>query len=269
MKRIIELPEKKRIMLTIMDYIDDFCRNNNINYFLYGGSLIGAIRHKGYIPWDDDIDICMMRQDYDKFLSLFTDPQNRYCLISPSNNSDYYLPTAKVYDSATVLNERVPNGIDIGIFIDVFPLDYCSDEYKETCQYGKKIGFYRKIVNIKNLSYTKNRSVVKNGILFFLKLLVGVIPKRTAINKICRLSERYKSKPSKYVGQFTKMTYESREIYESRWFDVAIDGFFEGRSYYIPKDYDEVLKTEYGEYMKLPPKEKQITHHGNDAWWRE
>ena len=269
MQRVIDLDEQKQIMLTMMDYIDTFCRANDIKYFLYGGSLIGAIRHKGYIPWDDDIDICMMRQDYDKFLSTFADPSGRYRLLTPDTNSAYYLPTAKVYDDATVLKEAVSGGIPIGVFIDVFPLDYCSDNYDETCAYGKKVGFYRKIVDIKNVAINKKRNSSKNITLFLLKVLTGLLPRRWAIKRICFLSEQFKSKKSKYVGQFTKMTYESREVYESEWFDISIDAPFEGRQYSIPDDYDNVLKTEFGDYMKLPPKDKQVTHHVNNAWWKE
>ena len=269
MSNRIEIDEQKAIMLAMMDYIDSFCKENHIQYFLYGGSLIGAVRHQGYIPWDDDIDICMMRKDYDVFLSQFNDPNNRYCLVSPENNPAFYLPTAKIYDSATVLNERVPGGINIGVFIDVFPLDYCSDDYTQTCKFGRKIGKYRKIVDVKNISITKKRKWGRNAILLCLKVLVWPMPKRFAIKRISKLSSQYKHSATTYVGQFTKMTYESREIYEAKWFDESIEADFEKRKYSIPKDYDSVLKTEFGDYMKLPPKEKQITHHGNDAWWRE
>lgn len=269
MTKIIDLNEQKSIMLEMMDYIDSFCKENNIRYYLYGGSLIGAIRHQGYIPWDDDIDICMMREDYDRFLVAFEDPNKRYCLVSPENNSSYYLPTAKVYDSATVLSERVPGGINIGVFIDVFPLDYCSDDYDITCKYGNKIGRYRKIVDIKNISFSSERKWIKNAALLFLKLFTCLIPRRFAIHRIVKLSSKYKNTVTKYVGQFTKMTYESREVYEAKWFDETVDSEFEGRKYTIPKDYDKVLKTEFGDYMKLPPKEKQISHHVSDAWWKE
>lgn len=267
--RVIDINEQKRIMLIMMDYIDSFCRSNNIKYFLYGGSLIGAIRHKGYIPWDDDIDICMMRQDYDKFLAIFSDPNNRYRLITPETNPGYYLPTAKVYDDATILKEKVSAGVPIGVFIDVFPLDYSFDDYNEACSFGKKVGFYRKIVDIKNITLDTKRKILKNILLLFLKVLVVPFTRKYAIKKICSLSEKYKTKPTKYVGQFTKMTYESREIYDSKWFENALDVTFEGRQYSIPKEYDLVLKTEFGDYMKLPPKEKQVTHHVNVAWWRE
>ena len=268
MPRTIDIVERKQIMLVMMDWIDSFCRANTIKYFLYGGSLIGAIRHKGYIPWDDDIDICMMRADYDRFLFLFNDPDGRYRLITPDNNSAYYLPTAKVYDDTTVLSERISNGIPIGVYIDVFPLDYCSDDFQKACSYGKRIGIYRKIVDIKNISIDPKRSMIKNAALILFKVLVAPFSRRFAIKRICFLSERRKNKPSKYVGQFTKMTYASREIYESKWFDVALNGTFEGRDYIIPKEYDNVLRTEYGEYMVLPPKEKQVTHHVSDAWWK-
>ena len=268
MNKPIDIEEQKEIMLSMMDNIDSFCRNNGIKYFLYGGSLIGAVRHGGYIPWDDDIDICMLRDDYDRFLSSYNDSKGRYLLIHPGNNKNYYLPTAKVYDDYTILDEKIPGGMKIGIYIDIFPLDYSYDDYDMACRYGNKIGFFRKIIRIKNVPILQNRRFYKNAILYALKLLVSFIPKRYAIDRVCMLSSAFRGKKSKYVGQFTQMTYESKEIYETDWFNEAIDHDFEGREYCIPVLYDDVLKKEFGDYMTLPPKEKQIPHHGNNTWWK-
>lgn len=269
MKKYISLNEKKIIMLSIMDYIDLFCKEHNIKYFLYGGSLIGAIRHKGYIPWDDDIDICMLRKDYDRFISEFLDEKGRYSLISAENDRNYYSQIAKVYDSFTVLEENVSGKIPIGVYIDVFPLDNGSNNYNSTCKYGTMIGLFRKIVDVKNIKLNKNRSVTKNLLLTLSKTLLFPVSKHFAINMILYLSNKIKNSKSKYVAQFTKMTYDSKEIYERNWFDKAVYVQFEDRKYCIPKAYDKVLKTEYGDYMKLPPVEKQVSHHGNEAWWKE
>ena len=268
MKRLISIEEKKKIMLRMMDYIDKFCKENKIRYFLYGGTLIGAIRHKGYIPWDDDIDICMLREDFDRFISTFHDTEGRYRVIS-SENMKYYIATPKVIDCNTVLYENVANGTEIGVFIDVFPLDSCFDDFTLAERYANIIGKYRNVVTIKNLLFTKDRSAVKNFALLLAKIGVLFIPRRYAIKKIEELSKKYKYKETKYVGQFTTMTYGSREIYERVWFSNTIDVPFEDSFFSAPKDYNNVLKTEFGNYMKLPPKEKQITHHSNEAWWRE
>ena len=103
-KNKITLEELKSLQMNILDYVDSFCKENNIRYSLCGGSLIGAIRHKGYIPWDDDIDIMMPRPDYDKFLALFNkNADSRYCAINYLTDKEFYQPFSKIVDTSTVL----------------------------------------------------------------------------------------------------------------------------------------------------------------------
>jgi len=266
----IGLDEKKKIMLDIMDVIDAFCHKNGIKYFLLGGSLIGAVRHKGYIPWDDDVDIGLLREDYEKFIDLFSKESiNDLKLISIRNNDSFYLAQAKVYDARTILKENIPGATEIGAYVDVFPLDYCSDDYKEACHFGNSVGLYRNLLDFKNMSFSRHRSFAKNCILLAGKVLSAFSSRRRLIRKVEQKSMKYFNKrPTKYVGELTLMPYGNREIYETSWFDKIISVSFEDRKYDIPENYHDILTKCYGDYMKLPPIEKQVAHHDNTLVWK-
>ena len=121
-RKYINVEELKHIQLDMLSDIAEFCEQNNIKYFLAYGTLIGAIRHKGYIPWDDDIDICMPRPDYDKFLSLYNKKDSAYKAVAFELDENYKLPFAKVNDTRTVMWETMYDQDVFGVYIDVFPL---------------------------------------------------------------------------------------------------------------------------------------------------
>jgi len=133
----IELNEQKQILVDILQNVHDFCKKNQINYSLAGGSLIGAIRHKGFIPWDDDIDILLHRDEYERFLQMYVDPSGIYQLHSMKNDPQYCYPFAKVEDTRTIINENV-SGPKMGISIDVFPVDDLFDDRDKCLSYIKK-----------------------------------------------------------------------------------------------------------------------------------
>ena len=135
---MIEIPleELKSRQLEILTRIDKFCTEHNIQYSLAFGTLLGAIRHKGYIPWDDDIDIMMLRSDYNRFISLFYDEQLR--VLSIENESRYILPFAKVVDNNSILIEQSTMELPLGIYVDIFPVDNIPDDI------SLRNDFYRK-----------------------------------------------------------------------------------------------------------------------------
>ena len=119
--------------LEILNEIERICKKNNINFFLVGGTLLGAVRHKGYIPWDDDLDIGMMREDFIKFRNIVAnDLDNKYFFDFYDTDKDYYLPFAKVRKNNTTFNEEISKDYDNhkGIFVDIFPFEYSDDNFK-------------------------------------------------------------------------------------------------------------------------------------------
>jgi lipopolysaccharide cholinephosphotransferase len=125
--RTITQDELKSIQLDLLQKTADFCEANGIRYFLCGGTLLGAIRHKGYIPWDDDIDIVMPRPDYERFCKTFNQPDSVYKVKSLLTHPDYACAFAKVYDNRTMLKELHYKGVHFGVYIDVLPVDGVKD----------------------------------------------------------------------------------------------------------------------------------------------
>lgn len=154
MKKDISVEELKMIQLKILDSIDDFCKKNGIQYFLFSGTLIGAVRHKGYIPWDDDVDICMKRKDYDRFFSEFNQ-QRRDTLkaISAEIEKNYYLASGKVIDTATVIEEENNCAMPIGVYVDIFPMDNLPADDKKLEKLNHRIDWNDniKLANLKNV----------------------------------------------------------------------------------------------------------------------
>ena len=148
--RTITSDELRSIQLDLLQKTADFCEANGIRYFLCGGTLLGAIRHKGYIPWDDDIDIAMPRTDYDRFCMTFNQPNSKYRVKSLSTHPDYNNAFAKVYDDRTMLKELHYKGIHFGVYIDVLPVDGVKDSAQI-----KKIMFLHKVLNTKKANYYK------------------------------------------------------------------------------------------------------------------
>lgn len=158
MKKEIKVEELKQIQLDILKFVDKFCKENNLKYFLAYGTLLGAVRHKGYIPWDDDIDIIMFREDYEKFVTTFKDVN--YKVFATEVNSKYPYPFAKVGDTRTYYMEEIKDVIDTGVNIDVFPLDYLPENrIKDICN---KRNFLQKVWLLKRLPLLKRRGLLKN-----------------------------------------------------------------------------------------------------------
>ena len=143
--REILLDELKKTQIEILDVVDTFCRENNINYWLDSGTLLGAIRHGGYIPWDDDIDIGMLRKDYDIFLKKFNEKNERYKVYSIENNKNFPYPFGKVLDTHTILYEPNEQGVKLSVNIDVFIYDNAPNDDKIINKMYKKRDFYNKI----------------------------------------------------------------------------------------------------------------------------
>lgn len=151
MREVIEIKEIQSILLPILEYIDKVCKDNNLRYSLAFGTLIGAIRHKGFIPWDDDIDIVMPRTDFDKLIEILEKEQNKkYKILSPYDTNSFFAgQMLKVYDAETKLCE-FPNkyNLEYGAYIDVFPIDGIDNSIVKARKYHKKYDKYRKILHI-------------------------------------------------------------------------------------------------------------------------
>lgn len=262
----ISLIEKKRLMLTMLEEVDAFCRKNDIKYFLTGGTLLGAIRHNGYIPWDDDIDIALPRKDYERLLSEFVSETGNIEILDYRNKKDYLWSFAKMVHKKTLLIDNALHQSTIGVYIDIFPLDYIDASYADAKKYVKKVWKWRTILALKHLEVSKKRSHIKNIIIVCARIF-NIIPDRVLIKKIEKISRKYEDKPeSEFVCNFSG-AYGVREIVERKDFDSAMEHVFEGKMFKIPIGYDDVLSRTYGDYMTLPPEEKRVGHHDTKEYW--
>ncbi len=269
------IEETKATELGILRELDKFCAEYSLEYFLAYGTLIGAVRHSGFIPWDDDIDVQMPREDYNKLIELFKEKSNTpYLRIIAPADSDAEHTYAKLVDTRTVKVEggHIYKTDDDyrGIDIDIFPLDGQPDdegEYKKW--YGKLRKIYRKIW-MSELEITPDLKTSFKFAIRVFKLLRIFFPKREKLlAKAAKLHALYPYSESKYVGCVESYfngigNRNPKTSYEST---VLLD--FEGEKFKAPKDYHGILTRMYGDYMKLPPKEAQVTHHTNHNYRRD
>lgn len=267
MKKIENLDELKEIQYNILCYVDNFCRKNKINYWLDCGTLIGAIRHKGFIPWDDDIDIGMLRKDYDKFMKLFNLEGSKYKFYSIENNKKFYYPIGKVLDTSTILFEPDEKGLKLNINIDVFVYDNAPDDEVELNKMFRIRDFNSKMKNIQffNKSFCKS-SFIKEILRYILNKILYFFPKTFFLEKMIKNSKKYNNKQTKKVGNFVGL---DKFVCDKDVFNEFIDVSFEGRKFKAPAGYDKWLRSNYKDYMKLPPVEKRVPHHKFVAYKEE
>lgn len=265
MKKIIGINELKRIQLDLLIDIDKYCTFNHLTYFLAYGTLIGAIRHHGYIPWDDDIDIAMPRPDYDKFVANYKSKDGFYRVVTHKKDNRYTKPFAKVYDDRTIINEYMYHQHDYGVYVDVFPIDGIDPNRKQI----KNSGWLIKLLNTKLAILDSKRSISKNIVMALGKILLLPITVDDIINKMEQNATIYSYANAKLVANIAYSVYGEGDIIDKEALSSTIDGTFEGHSFKIPTGYDKYLRNIYGDYMKLPPVEKQVTHHSFKAWWKQ
>ena len=253
-----ELQEK---LLEMMAWLHNFCVKNNITYYITGGTLLGAVRHKGFIPWDDDIDIDVPRNDYMRLLKLLEKPIDHYYIESPySCKKDFPYSFAKFYDTTTSLTENFRKPFTRSVFIDIFPLDGLSNNKKENKKHLKKLKRKYAFYISKIAFFSKTRAWYKNVFVFlnrFLPYSDKKVQKKAL--KLDNLRQKYDYKSSNLVGFFGGPTQDkdifSKEVYGNpRLYD------FQNYKFYGPNNYDAYLTLKYGDYLTIPPKEKQIRH---------
>ena len=261
----------KTIQLAILDKVDEYCSRHQITYYLTSGTLLGAVRHQGYIPWDDDIDICMKRDDYERFFAGFNEEAQGIRAINQDNYRGYYLASGKVIDERTVMVEESNFNIPIGVYIDVFPMDFFPDDMKKIKRLNRRIAVYRDMLLLKSIKYNPKRSIVKNSVLFVGRLICKPFSLSWILSRIKRLATSYNNDDNLlFTACISVFTYGMREIVRVENYSRTVPLLFEGKQYPAPVGYEDVLSAMYGEdYMCLPPEEKRISHHAYKAYWRD
>ena len=255
-----ELEKLHKIHLEMLKDIDDFCKKNNITYFLAEGSMLGAIRHKGFIPWDDDLDIGMMRSDYEKFIKLYSEDKNRkYYIDSMETNPGYWLPFAKIRKPNTLfLEKRIENvPVNKDIYIDVFPYDNVPNAgYKKVIFRANIIKIMEDSIHIK-MKITKIKEVRRHKIL---ACLFNILSKKTLYKIQKKLMTKYDNQDTDYITCYVTVYPTSRECMKREDFLPVKKVKFENLEVNVINKPEVALERIYGDYMKLPPVEKRGSH---------
>ena len=265
-QEVTDIREIQQMELGIMEYIHETCQKIGVKYFLAYGSLIGAVRHKGFIPWDDDMDICMLREDYEKLQDyLIANPDERYEVMSYKNNLNYVYPFMKVQDNQTyLLEEDVRIDSNMGIYVDIFPVD----GYEDDSVFKDKM---TRLIKKRQLScYTfkgiTNTKSLLNSLIRYISVIVFYF---TNTNKYIRgIDELAKSRKVDDYELIDYLIYKDmhKPVWKREWLEQTIMGVFEGKEFMIPKNYHEILTSDYGDYMQLPPVELRFSHHDFQLW---
>ena len=264
MEKEIQIDEMKRIQLEILDKIHFYCEAQGIRYSLCGGTLLGAVRHKGYIPWDDDIDILMPRPDYEKFLCQYNDSEGILALQHYKNDITFPLRWARVFDTRTKLVST--NNVS-GVFVDIFPVDGLPS-VEEAINYEKRLKILRRELGHAT-KYQSEAMHINSKNLFIMNYIKKIIFKsrKKVLNEYDALLGSCNFETAEFAGAIVSR-FGAKETLKSSVFKEYTELEFEGKKYHCMKDYDIYLRTLYGNYMQLPPEEKRITHHNFKVYWK-
>lgn len=258
----INVNEMKKIQLEILQCVARYCDENDLQYFLAYGTLIGAIRHKGFIPWDDDIDIAMTRPDYEKFISGFNGTIQNISVYSTELDHNFPYSYAKVSNDNTVLIENSGLKCQIGVNIDLFPIDGIPLDDKLTI---KKQMFYRNLLDIKTVKVNSERNLLKNTILILGKIALFWSSVKGINLKMIETAKKYSFENEEYCCAIAFGS-SADKVLPKEYFKETIQTLFEGHVFTTAKYYHEWLTGIYGDYMQLPPEEEQTSHHDFKAY---
>lgn len=267
MNNELTLEEIQERSFEILKKIKEIFDENNWKYYLAYGTLLGAVRHNGFIPWDDDIDIWVPRPDYEKFIDYCIKNEEKlkpFEIIHYKNNKKYIYPIARFSDTRYRIEYNDAKEYGLGLFVDIYPLDGVK---KQDIKYREKINRLNKfIIQCGSKHFIKSKTKLKT----FLKYPYYLLTKLCNVNKLLEKNDKMSQKYEFYEEeQFDCVIWYSKRIFEKKLLGEDLEGtnlIFNGEYFRVPKEYDLVLKSIYEDYMKLPPESERIAHHDYKAY---
>ncbi len=254
--------------------LDEICRANGLRYVIYYGTLLGAVRHKGFIPWDDDVDVIMGRPDFEKLISYCDSHKDElapFRLMYYTNTPNYAYPIGRFSDTSYRVEYNDTNDYGLGLFVDIIPYDGCGNSYEKACKIVKRNQLIRHFVMMAGTKVAFESQHGKAVTLF--KKAIFPIVKMVGLERLTNLEKhtirKYNYEGSKYVCPATWISYGICEIAERAQVEDGEDIIFEGHKVMAPKNPEKHLQRLYGDYMRLPPAEKQSPTHDYKAYRKE
>ncbi len=271
-KQLMKMEDIQKVSLGILKRITAVCEREGFRYTLAYGTLIGAIRHKGFIPWDDDIDIQMSRPDYERFLQYMTEhPLDGLKVFNHKYVKGYPLGISRVADMCYKIKEKIlSDHCDMGIFVDIYPIDGLANTYEDAKKAYAKTDKPR--ANLLRIIDKQQRKIHVSQLFtnprFFCS---SIILRLKGLDRI--QTELEKAATQKAFGNSLFVGIPNwnwiRLVYKREWYEEFVKAPFEDSEFYISKYYDDILRAEYGDYMQLPPIENRVYHHGYIAYKRQ
>jgi len=265
----IDQEHLKKIQLEVLDAFHRFCEENGFVYSISCGTLLGAVRHGGYIPWDDDIDICMLREEYDRLMSSFPSVyEDRYKIGEISRDAAWDHPYAKMYDINTVMLENRVDSVETGISIDIFPIDRIPESPRKRKIHKRRCSLLYRMFIAKDRSLKADRALWKTLALIPLKALLLPWSRQTMCRRIDSELKRWNGTGSHRLADLDMDFNLSRE-FDVSLFDSISTVSFEGHQYKAFADAGSYLTALYGDYMQLPPVSQRVSHHKFKAYYKD
>ncbi|KAI4443319.1 LicD family protein [Schaedlerella arabinosiphila] len=259
---IEEVHESLKQMLRI---IDSTCKENGIIYFLSGGTAIGAIREKGIIPWDDDMDIMLPREDYEKLIVLLEDKREDYFKVYSLHDKTWNRPYSCYVDERTYGKHELVDYSHLGVTLDILPLDGLPKNSSDVKKYYKRLRvIYALYYSSLKVNYAPEEKMI------FLKKIVSIFTKLIGAHRLCtqidNRAKRLSFNVYEYVGCSVLIHFMEKEWFRKEWFKNQVFVPFEDAAYPVMNGFDEYLTALYGDYMKRPACEGNPDHHTSYFW---
>lgn len=270
MSHLLTLKDIQSVSLDILKEFDKFCRENNLRYSLAYGTLIGAVRHKGFIPWDDDVDVVMPRPDYNKFIALYNDNDNYACFAPEKFNCFLAYGRLAEMKRTKVITPAVWADKDTGVWIDIMPLDGVEESEEE---FQKSVSrAYRLWMRVYYARVAYSGFTHCDSFMSFLKYVV----KKVFFNNIYKylylhlcVLHRFDYVKCKYISNMSHLLYTKKSHFRKEIFSNVVRMSFENSDFMVMNGWDAFLHDIYGNYMQLPPKEQQVVGHAMHRYlWR-
>lgn len=251
---------RKKLLESVL-YFHDFCEKYDLKYYIVGGTLLGAVRHKGFIPWDDDIDISMPREDYERLIALSGKFAHPFVIQHFSINKDFAHTFIHLENNSLIVNEGRHNQKNSPVWIDIFPLDPIYENKFKSSLIITSFQLVRKLIIIKTKNYkSKDLPIILFFILNSISFVSKFIPKKTLFNTLFFITKFTRNIKSNYVINFYG-AYKEKEITSKENFGDRVLFDFENIQLWGTKKHHEYLTQVYGDYLKLPPINSRIPSH--------